>query len=49
MGLKFNIEGYVFGKTDMEYLGFWVTYNGGKPINRKIEAMENMTPPTSQK
>ena len=33
----------------MEYLGFWVTLNGVKPINIKIEAMTNMELPTSQK
>ena len=35
-GLKCNIEKSFFGKTEMEYLGFWVTRNGVKPINRKI-------------
>ena len=33
----------------MEYLGLWVTRDGVKPINRKIEAITNMKPPTSQK
>ena len=33
----------------MEYLGFWVTRDGFKRINRKIEAIPNMSPPTSQK
>ena len=33
----------------MEYLVSWVTRNGVKPINRKIEAITNMAPPTSQK
>ena len=32
----------------MEYLGFWVTRDGVKPF-KKIEAMTNMKPPTSQK
>ena len=26
-GLKYNIEKYFFGKTEMEYLGLWVTCN----------------------
>ena len=30
-GLKYNIEKSFFGKTEMEYLGFWVTRNGEKP------------------
>ena len=33
----------------MEYLGFWVTGGGVKPINRKIEVITNMAPLNSQK
>ena len=33
----------------MKYLGSWVTCNGVKPINRKIEAITNMAPPTYRK
>ena len=33
----------------MEYLGLWVPRDGVKPINRKIETMNNMKPPTSRK
>ena len=35
-GLKFNIENYFFRQTKMEYLGFWVTRDDIKIINRKI-------------
>ena len=31
----------------MEYLVFWVTWNGIHPVNKKVEAMVNMTPPKS--
>ena len=31
---------YFFGPTEMEYLGFWVTHNGVKPINKKAEAIK---------
>ena len=48
-GLQCNIEKFFFTKTEMEYLGLWVTRNGVKPINRKIEAITNMKPPTSQR
>ena len=48
-GLKCNIKNSFFRKTEMEYLGFWVTCDGVKPINKKIEAISNMAPPTSQK
>ena len=33
--LKLNIEKYFFRQTEMECLGFWVTSNGVKPINKK--------------
>ena len=48
-GLKCNIEKSFFGKTEMEYLGFWVTRDVVKTINRKAEAITNMAPPTSRK
>ena len=33
----------------MEYLGFWVNQTGFRPINKKLEAMVNMTPPKNTK
>ena len=36
--LKCNIETLSFGKPDMEYLGFWVTRNGIRPVNKKIRS-----------
>ena len=45
--LKWNIEKYFFGKTGVEYLGFWVTRNGVKPINKNTESIINMAPHTS--
>ena len=32
-GFKFNIDKSFFRQTEMEYLGFWVTWDGVKPIN----------------
>ena len=34
-GLKCNIEKFFFGKTQIEYLGFRVTRDGTKPIDKK--------------
>ena len=48
-GLKCNIENSFFRKTEIEYLGFWVTRNGVKPINRKVETITNINTPTSRK
>ena len=33
----------------MEYLVFWVTRDGVKPINRKIKVINNVNPPTYQR
>ena len=33
----------------MESLAFWVKRDDVKPINKNIEAITNMVPPTSQK
>ena len=33
----------------MEYLGLWVTRDGVKHINRKIQAISNIKPPTYRK
>ena len=43
---KYNIEKLLFRKTEIEYLGFWVTHNGVKPINKNIEAITNTKPTT---
>ena len=34
-GIKCDIENSFFRKTEMEYLGFWVTCDGKKFINKK--------------
>ena len=34
--LKCSIEKSFFGKTEMEYLGFWVTRDRVKPIDKNI-------------
>ena len=36
-------------KTEMEYLGFWVTLDVVKTVNIKIGVITNMKPLTSQK
>ena len=44
-GLKYNTQSSFFRQTEMEYLGFWVTCDGVKPINKNIEAISHMKPP----
>ena len=43
-GLKCNIKKSFFGKTEMEYLGFWMMLNIIRPVNKKVEPMVNMMP-----
>ena len=38
-----------FGQAEMGYLGFWVPHDGVKSVNRKIQAIKHMEPPTYQK
>ena len=44
--LKCNIEKYFFGQTKTEHLGFWVSHDGVKPMDNRIQAMQNMNPHT---
>ena len=38
--LKFNIEHSFFEQTEIKYLWLWVTRNGVKPVDKKIEAIK---------
>ena len=48
-GLKANANKSFFGRSELEYLGFWVTRNGTKPLPKKIEAILKLKPPTTKK
>ena len=48
-GLKVNAEKSFFGQSECEYLGFWVTRTGIRPIAKKVEAIKNLKPPKTQK
>ena len=48
-GIKCNIEKSLFGQTKIECLVLWVTRNGVKYMNQKMESITNMKPPTSPK
>ena len=47
--IKCNIKKSFFRKTYMECLGFWMTRNRIQTTNKKLKAMEKMTPPKNQK
>ena len=40
-GLNVNANKSFFGKSKLEYLGFWVTRNGIKPLPKKIQSIFN--------
>ena len=46
-GLKINAEKSFFGRPETEYLGYWVTREGVKPLSQKIEAVLHMKTPAN--
>ena len=47
-GLKVNAKKSVFfGKSELEYLSYWITRNGIQPLPKKIAAIQNLAPPTT--
>ena len=48
-GLKVNATKSAFGKTQIEYLGFFITRQGIKPVAKKVEAIHAIAPPTTRK
>jgi hypothetical protein len=46
-GLKINATKSFFARTELEYLGYWITRDGVMPLNKKVEAMNNLAPPTN--
>src|SRR5688572_22342029 len=48
-GLKVNASKCSFCKAELEYLGYWITRYGIKPISKKVEAILWLTPPTKKK
>ena len=47
--LKVNIEKSFFAKTELEYLGFWITREGIRPVSKKVEAIRAIAPPKTRK
>ena len=48
-GLKVNAKKSFFGKPEVEYLGYMITQNGIKPVQDKIQAIQDIAPPTTKK
>src|SRR5687767_2274320 len=48
-GLKINASKCSFCQAELEYLGYWITRNGIKPVTKKVEAILKLAPPTKRK
>lgn len=48
-GLKINADKSFFERTETEYLGFWVTQKGMRPMVSKIQAITTIATPKTQK
>ena len=44
-GLKVNAKKSFFGKSELEYLGYWITCKGIQPLPKKIAAIQNIAAP----
>ena len=48
-GLKVNAKKSFFGKSELEYLGYWLTREGIQPLPKKVEAMQMIAPPKNRR
>jgi hypothetical protein len=48
-GLKVNANKSHFAVYEIEYLGYWITRNGIQPVHKKVEAIQHIAPPTTNK
>jgi hypothetical protein len=35
--------------SEIEYLGYWITRNGIQAVDKKVEAIQHIAPPTTKK
>ena len=48
-GLKVNVSKSSFCRTELEYLGYWITREGVQPLTKKVAAIINIAAPTNRK
>jgi hypothetical protein len=48
-GLKINARKSFFAKSELEYLGYWVTRKGIQPMPKKVDAMMRLEEPKTRK
>ena len=48
-GLKVNASKSSFCADSLEYLGYWISKEGIKPLNKKVEAINNLSVPKTKR
>ena len=48
-GLKINAKKSFFGRTELEYLNYWISRQGIQPVAKKVEAIQNIAMPTTKR
>jgi len=48
-GLKVNVTKSFFARSQLEYLGYWITRTGIKPVYDKVKAVLKMAEPKNRK
>ena len=48
-GLKINAKKSFFGRTALEYLGYWVTRHGIMPMPKKVKSIQAIAPPKNKR
>ena len=48
-GLKVNVKKSFFARSELEYLGYWITRDGVSPTTTKVNAITNIAPPRTKK
>lgn len=48
-GFRINVKKSFFAKSEIEYLGYWLTRDGIQPQPKKVEAILRLTPPTTKR
>ena len=48
-GLKINASKSSFCQTELEYLGYWITRNGIRPVTKMVEAMHRLKAPNKRR
>jgi transposase InsO family protein len=48
-GLKVNAKKSFFGRNELEYLGYWISREGIRPLPKKVQAILNIKSPSNKK